>query len=118
MRDIRNDLRERLAVLDGRQGDVLASYMEAREKLDNDHKEAIGVIEGERAALKQLLAMEDRRALESPAPGGAATATDSLVELAKTAGAPVIKTAFPPRIVGSTSIGAALHLAESRASAE
>jgi hypothetical protein len=67
MRDIRNDLRERLAELDGRKGDELATYADECRRLQQAHMEKMGAIDRERDALKKLLEIEDRRALAMPA---------------------------------------------------
>jgi hypothetical protein len=66
LRDIRGDLRERLAALDGAQCDAIAEFQEAAERLHSSHREKIEKIEGERAAIKQLLEIEERRALALP----------------------------------------------------
>ena len=61
MRDIRNDLRERLAVIDGMQADEASRYFDERMRIDNDHARALEAFEKERAVIKQLLAIEERR---------------------------------------------------------
>ncbi|WP_457796064.1 hypothetical protein [Methylocystis sp. S23] len=66
MRDIRNDLRERLAALDGAELDQMMSYQAERERLDSAHNSALRSIAAERAALKQLLSIEDHRASALP----------------------------------------------------
>lgn len=63
MRDIRNDLRERLAAIDGRQCDEMIQYQDERERLDAAHQNSIALLERERAAVKQLLEIEERREL-------------------------------------------------------
>jgi hypothetical protein len=66
LRDIRNDLRERLARLDGAQGDVIATYEEERQRIDDARRKAIEKIESERAAIKKLLEIEEARASALP----------------------------------------------------
>lgn len=66
MRDIRNDLRERLASLDGQQYEVLAQYQEDKRRIDAEREAAVLRIERERAALKQMLDIEERRAQATP----------------------------------------------------
>jgi GAF domain-containing protein len=66
LRDIRNDLRERLAALDGAELDQMMTYQAERERLDAAHNNALRSIAAERAALKQLLSIEDHRASALP----------------------------------------------------
>jgi hypothetical protein len=61
MRDIRHDLRERLAALNGRYLDAMALYQAEREALDNGHRVTITALERERTAVEQLLAIEEER---------------------------------------------------------
>jgi hypothetical protein len=67
MRDIRSDLRERLAAVHGRYADEMANYTEKREELEKAHREAINSFERERAAIEQMLAVEDQRSGIAPA---------------------------------------------------
>lgn len=66
MRDIRNDLRERLASIDARYADEMARYDEQRLLLELSHKQAITDLERERAAVQQMLSFEDRREGNQP----------------------------------------------------
>jgi hypothetical protein len=61
MRDIRYDLRERLASISGRYADELSKYDEKREALERLHRETIAALERERMAIEQLLAIEEER---------------------------------------------------------
>jgi hypothetical protein len=61
MRDIRHDLRERLASIGGRYADELSQYDEKREALEREHRTAIVGLERERIAVEQLLAIEEER---------------------------------------------------------
>jgi hypothetical protein len=61
VRDIRNDLRERLLLLNGRYGDVMRDYDAQREALEAAHRATIEMIERERLAVRQLLEIEERR---------------------------------------------------------
>lgn len=65
MRDIRNDLRERLADLDRKQAHQTKTYQAEILRIEEEHRAAIKEIETERAALKQLLAIEDHRSATS-----------------------------------------------------
>lgn len=67
MRDIRNDLHERLAALQSQQYEEISSYHEKFDLLQSEHRRVIAAIESERAAIKQLLLIEERRALAAPA---------------------------------------------------
>ncbi|MEA2879667.1 MAG: hypothetical protein QOF14_4863 [Hyphomicrobiales bacterium] len=61
VRDIRNDLRERLLALDGRYSDAMHEYEAEREALELKREGTTGAIEKERAAVRQLLEIEERR---------------------------------------------------------
>jgi hypothetical protein len=61
MRDIRHDLRERLASISGRYADEMAQYQEKREALDNAHRDAMTALDREKVAVEQLLAVEEER---------------------------------------------------------
>jgi hypothetical protein len=61
VRDIRNDLRERLAVINGMQADEESRYFDERMRIDNDHARALESFERERSVINQLLAIEERR---------------------------------------------------------
>jgi hypothetical protein len=61
MRDIRDDLRERLMALDGRHADAMVDYDQRLAALNKEHRETVAAIERERAALKELLAFEAQR---------------------------------------------------------
>lgn len=67
MRDIREDLHERLADLDTRYADEMRSYDEKRSVLDAEHGRVIAEITRERDALSVMVAVEDRKA-GTPAP--------------------------------------------------
>jgi hypothetical protein len=60
-RDIRRDLRERLAIIDGRYADTIADHVAKHEALEREYRETIAVLEQERAALAQLLDIEEKR---------------------------------------------------------
>jgi hypothetical protein len=60
MRDIRKDLRERLASVLGRYADEITEYDRKRTDLEISSK-TLTALAGERAALEQLLAVEDAR---------------------------------------------------------
>jgi hypothetical protein len=62
MRDIRDDLRERLRSIDARYADEMAEYQEAISELTKKHREYVDALSRERAAVDQLLAIEDGRA--------------------------------------------------------
>ena len=59
MRDIRTDLRERLASVNGRYADEMVDYDRKLGELQECHRQAIAVLERERAVLEQLLAILD-----------------------------------------------------------
>jgi hypothetical protein len=61
MRDIRHDLRERLASIGGRYADELSQYDQRREALEQEHRATIVGLERERIAVEQLLAIEEER---------------------------------------------------------
>jgi len=61
MRDIRQDLRERLAVLNGRHLDQETQYQEARDALENAYRDAVAALVREKVAVQQLLAIEEER---------------------------------------------------------
>jgi hypothetical protein len=61
MRDIRADLRERLAAVAGRYADEMAEFDRQMDALQARHRERITALERERATLEQLLSIEDRR---------------------------------------------------------
>jgi hypothetical protein len=61
VRDIRNDLRERLSALSGRYADQMHEYEAQREALDSHHRRVIEAVERERLAVQQLLEIEERR---------------------------------------------------------
>jgi hypothetical protein len=52
MRDIREDLRERLAVIEGRYADAMVTFQQEVETLHKQHQETIIALERERAAIK------------------------------------------------------------------
>jgi hypothetical protein len=62
MRDIRKDLRERLASVIGRYADEITEYNRKLTDLEKSHHETLTALARERAALEQLLAIEDARA--------------------------------------------------------
>ena len=61
MRDIRNDLRERLASVLARYSDEITEYNRKCETLEASHKKILTTLAAERAALEQLLAVENER---------------------------------------------------------
>lgn len=61
MRDIRQDLAERLAEIAGRYHEVMSAYDEEREALDRKRATDIAALDRERDAVRQLLAIEQRR---------------------------------------------------------
>jgi hypothetical protein len=61
MRDIRTDLRDRLASVMGRTVDEHDRHMRAQDALDIQHKMEIAALERERKALEALLAIEQER---------------------------------------------------------
>ena len=67
MRDIRNDLRARLAAIDGRRVDETHRYVEALETIERDYKALIESLDREKAVVRQLLEIEERRELALPA---------------------------------------------------
>lgn len=95
MRDIRNDLRERLASLEAQQYEVMADYKETRDRLDANYKDAIAAIDGERAAIKQLLRIEESRASALPFAIGPSSPTvplqDFLIAKAQSTTGPLSK---------------------------
>ena len=62
MRDIRTDLRERLASVAARYSDEIDEHNRKFEALKRSHEETLRALARERAALEQLLAIEDERA--------------------------------------------------------
>src|SRR4051794_39674041 len=70
MRDIRNDLQQRLAAVDGRYADAMARYEERLAALHKEYSETITALDRERTVLKELLALECRR--DEATPEGAA----------------------------------------------
>ena len=68
MRDIRTDLRERTASLNGRYADEMVEYERKRAMLDTEHFEIIEAIKRERAAIEQLLSIENTRPESNPLP--------------------------------------------------
>jgi len=67
MRDIRTDLRERLASVLARYSDEITEYNRKCEALEASHKKTLTALAAERAALEQLLAVENERH-DIPAP--------------------------------------------------
>ncbi len=65
MRDIRDDLHERLNALDARYAETMRDYQDRCEALNSEYKTALEDITRERDALAALLAVENRKA-----PGG------------------------------------------------
>jgi hypothetical protein len=61
MRDIRNDLRERLASVASRYADEMVRYDEEIQRLHSSHRKALDSLDRERAALQQMLALEESR---------------------------------------------------------
>lgn len=61
MRDIRTDLRDRLAAVMGRTVDEHDRYIRAQDVLQAQHKQEIESLERERKALEALLAIEQER---------------------------------------------------------
>jgi len=68
MRDIRDDLHERLNAIDSRYADEMRDYDGKREALDTAHRSCIADLTRERDALAALLALEDRKAGAGTAP--------------------------------------------------
>src|ERR1700730_10816095 len=62
MRDIRKDLRERLASAIGRYAEEITEYNRKLTDLEKSHQETLTALARERDALEQLLAIEDARA--------------------------------------------------------
>jgi hypothetical protein len=62
MRDIRNDLRERLASVAARYVDEIDEHNQKLKSLEKSHEETLTGLARERAAVEQLLAIEDERA--------------------------------------------------------
>jgi hypothetical protein len=61
MRDIRTDLRQRLAANAAAYSDEIAEYNRQLEAIEKSHKETLTTLGRERAALEQLLALENER---------------------------------------------------------
>jgi len=61
VRDIRNDLVERLAAVDARQRDTEAEFAERLDSLHRERGETIAAIVRERGALREMLELESRR---------------------------------------------------------
>jgi len=61
MRDIRPDLHERLAENAARYSDEIAEYNRTHDALEKSHQETLTVLGRERAALEQLLVLENER---------------------------------------------------------
>jgi hypothetical protein len=61
MRDIRNDLKERMAGVASRYADAMVDYERQRGELEKTHTLTITSLDRERAALEQLLVIEDQR---------------------------------------------------------
>lgn len=66
MRDIRQDLRERLAEIAGRYADEMADYVRKRESLEQSHTAAVAELERQKHALEQMLSIEIGRHGASP----------------------------------------------------
>jgi hypothetical protein len=66
MRDIRTDLKERLAAVAGRYADAMVEYDRQREALEEAHSKTIAALDRERAALEQMLAIEEGRTGAAP----------------------------------------------------
>lgn len=93
MRDIRADLRERLASLDARLSDLVRDYNREKAELDKKFAEQERGVEEERKAASALLAIEDRRYGEASAPQ-VAIPTESLTDFLirhVTAEGPILK---------------------------
>lgn len=91
MRDIRDDLHERLNFLDIRYADVMRDFDERRALLDLDFRTALGDLTRERDALSALLALENRKVPEGSEehtkPRVLAPLSDFLITLAASYGA-------------------------------
>jgi hypothetical protein len=61
MRDIRQDLRERLAQIDARSADWFGEYDRKLEALSREHREMVSSLDREREAVKQMLDIEEAR---------------------------------------------------------
>lgn len=61
IRDIRPDLRDRLAVVEKQGNAQNAEYESKRKALEDEHKAKIAVLEEEWRALKQMIEVENRR---------------------------------------------------------
>jgi len=61
MRDIRHDLRERLAGISARYLDEMYEYEQKREALEEGHRTTIDALDSERIAVDQLLKIEEAR---------------------------------------------------------
>jgi len=61
MRDILEDLSERLRSVAARYADEIADYSEARNALEAKHKETIAALNAEQHALEQLIRLESAR---------------------------------------------------------
>jgi hypothetical protein len=66
MRDIRHDLRERLANISARYLDEMYEYDQKREALEEGHRTTIEGLDRERTAVEQLLKVEEERHGASP----------------------------------------------------
>jgi hypothetical protein len=61
MRDIRNDLRERIAAVSSRYAEAMGDYEQQRDALEGGHRKLIAELDRERAALQQMLTIEEQR---------------------------------------------------------
>jgi hypothetical protein len=66
MRDIRTDLRERLASVAGRYSDEIAEYNRKLEALEKSHKETLTALARERAALQHVPTAMNRDSQDTP----------------------------------------------------
>jgi hypothetical protein len=66
MRDIRQDLRERLAGISARYFEEMYNYDQKREALEEGHRTTIEGLDQERVAVEQLLKIEEERHGASP----------------------------------------------------
>jgi hypothetical protein len=62
MRDIRNDLRERLGSITGQYADEMVSFEQKRAKLFDEHKSVLEALDRERSVVQSMLDFEDQRA--------------------------------------------------------
>jgi hypothetical protein len=67
MRDIRSDLRARLAAIEGRRVDETQRHFEALERIERAYKGTIESLDKEKAIVRELLEIEERRELALPA---------------------------------------------------